>query len=147
LTVPARRQHGRRWRNPAIRATTRVICTPTLEHALDNLSVVYITRSIGRNARNGVKRYPGVLKGRNGVGVLTAQLGGHQHDQNETSLYVVSGTLLLEFEASTVTSTLKQETSSTSLPTVHRESKPTDEPSLALIARAGGGIPTVHVAL
>ena len=30
--------------------------------------------------------------------------------------------------------------------TVHRESNPTDEPSIAVIARAGGGIPTVNVA-
>ena len=30
--------------------------------------------------------------------------------------------------------------------TVHRESNPTDEPSVAVIARAGGGIPTVNVA-
>jgi uncharacterized RmlC-like cupin family protein len=29
--------------------------------------------------------------------------------------------------------------------TIHRESNPTDEPSLAVIARAGGGIPTVNV--
>jgi hypothetical protein len=29
---------------------------------------------------------------------------------------------------------------------VHRESNPTDEPSLAVIARAGDGIPTVNVA-
>ena len=29
--------------------------------------------------------------------------------------------------------------------TVHRESNPTDEPSIAVIARAGGGIPTVNV--
>ena len=29
--------------------------------------------------------------------------------------------------------------------TVHRESNPTDEPSIAIIARAGGGIPTVNV--
>jgi uncharacterized RmlC-like cupin family protein len=29
--------------------------------------------------------------------------------------------------------------------TVHRESNPTDQASLAVIARAGGGIPTVNV--
>ncbi|MGB9374309.1 MAG: hypothetical protein WCA82_09135 [Jiangellales bacterium] len=28
---------------------------------------------------------------------------------------------------------------------VHRESNPRDEPSLAMIARTGGGIPTVNV--
>jgi uncharacterized RmlC-like cupin family protein len=30
--------------------------------------------------------------------------------------------------------------------TVHRESNPTAEPSVAVIARAGGGVPTVNVA-
>jgi uncharacterized RmlC-like cupin family protein len=29
--------------------------------------------------------------------------------------------------------------------TVHRESNPTDRPSVAVIARAGGGVPTVNV--
>jgi uncharacterized RmlC-like cupin family protein len=28
---------------------------------------------------------------------------------------------------------------------VHRESNPGDEPSLAVLARAGGGVPTVNV--
>jgi hypothetical protein len=28
---------------------------------------------------------------------------------------------------------------------VHRESNPTDQPSLAVIARVGGGVPTVNV--
>ena len=29
--------------------------------------------------------------------------------------------------------------------TVHRESNPTDDPSMAVIARVGGGVPTVNV--
>jgi hypothetical protein len=29
--------------------------------------------------------------------------------------------------------------------TVHRESNPTDEPTIAVLARAGGGVPTVNV--
>jgi hypothetical protein len=29
--------------------------------------------------------------------------------------------------------------------TVHRESNPTDAPSRAVLARAGGGVPTVNV--
>jgi hypothetical protein len=28
---------------------------------------------------------------------------------------------------------------------VHRESNPTDQPSVAVLARAGGGVPTVNV--
>ncbi len=72
--------------------------------------------------------------------------GWHHHDRNETSLYVVSGVLRLEFEGG--------EDPLDAHPgdfihvpsyTVHRESNPGDVPSLAVIARAGGGIPTVNV--
>ena len=72
--------------------------------------------------------------------------GWHHHDRNESSLYVVRGVLRLEFEGYDgyldagpgdfvhVTSW-----------TVHRESNPSREPSLAVIARTGGGIATVNV--
>ncbi len=72
--------------------------------------------------------------------------GWHHHDLNETSLYVVSGVLRLEFEG--------HDGHLDAGPgdfihvpafTVHRESNPTDRPSVAVIARAGGGIPTVNV--
>lgn len=70
----------------------------------------------------------------------------HHHDRNETSLYVVSGVLRLEFEGGD--GYLDAEAGDfVHVPafTVHRESNPTDEPSVAVIARAGGGIPTVNV--
>lgn len=72
--------------------------------------------------------------------------GWHHHDVNESSLYVVRGILRFEFEG--------YEGHLDAGPgdfihvpafTVHRESNPTDEPSLAVIARVGGGIPTVNV--
>lgn len=72
--------------------------------------------------------------------------GWHHHDLNETSLYVVSGVLRLEFEG--------HDGHLDAGPgdfihvpafTVHRESNPTDRPSVAVIARAGGGTPTVNV--
>jgi uncharacterized RmlC-like cupin family protein len=72
--------------------------------------------------------------------------GWHHHDKNETSLYVVSGILRLEFEG--YDGYLDAEAGDfIHVPayTVHRESNPTGEPSLAVIARAGGGIPTVNV--
>jgi uncharacterized RmlC-like cupin family protein len=72
--------------------------------------------------------------------------GWHHHDKNETSLYVVSGILRLEFDG--YDGYLDAEAGDfIHVPafTVHRESNPTDEPSLAVIARAGGGIPTVNV--
>jgi uncharacterized RmlC-like cupin family protein len=72
--------------------------------------------------------------------------GWHHHDLSETSLYVVSGVLRLEFEG--------HDGHLDAGPgdfihvpafTVHRESNPTDRPSVAVIARAGGGTPTVNV--
>ncbi|HSV40490.1 MAG TPA: cupin domain-containing protein [Nocardioidaceae bacterium] len=72
--------------------------------------------------------------------------GWHHHDKNETSLYVVSGILRLEFEG--YDGWLDAEAGDfIHVPsfTVHRESNPTDQPSVAVIARAGGGIPTVNV--
>jgi len=68
--------------------------------------------------------------------------GWHHHDRNQTSLYVVSGVLRLEFERLGA-----QPGDFVHVPafTIHRESNPTDEPSIAIIARAGGGIPTVNV--
>jgi uncharacterized RmlC-like cupin family protein len=72
--------------------------------------------------------------------------GWHHHDRNETSLYVVRGVLRLEFEG--FEGHLDAHAGDfIHVPsfTVHRESNPTDEPSVAVIARAGGGIPTVNV--
>ena len=72
--------------------------------------------------------------------------GWHHHDRNETSLYVVSGVLRLEFEGGEgpVDATAGDFVHVPAF-TVHRESNPTDEPAVAVIARAGGGIPTVNV--
>jgi uncharacterized RmlC-like cupin family protein len=72
--------------------------------------------------------------------------GWHHHDSNESSLYVVSGVLRLEFEGHD--GHVDAEAGDfVHVPayTVHRESNPTGEPSVAVIARAGGGIPTVNV--
>ena len=72
--------------------------------------------------------------------------GWHHHDNNESSLYVVAGVLRLEFEG--FEGYLDAEPGDfVHVPafTVHRESNPTGEPSIAVIARAGGGIPTVNV--
>jgi uncharacterized RmlC-like cupin family protein len=72
--------------------------------------------------------------------------GWHHHDTNTSSLYVVSGILRFEFEG--YDGHLDAEAGDfVHVPpyTVHRESNPTDEPSVAVIARFGGGIPTVNV--
>lgn len=72
--------------------------------------------------------------------------GWHHHDVNETSLYVVAGVMRLEFEGHD--GHLDAGAGDfVHVPafTVHRESNPTDEMSVAVIARAGGGTPTVNV--
>ncbi len=76
-----------------------------------------------------------------------AMSGWHHHDLNETSLYVVSGVLRLEFEGSDgYVEARAGDFVHVPAFTVHRESNPTGEPSVAVIARAGGGVPTVNVA-
>ena len=72
--------------------------------------------------------------------------GWHHHDLNETALYVVSGVLRLEYDG--LDGWIDAEAGDfIHVPafTVHRESNPTDEPSYAVIARVGGGVPTVNV--
>jgi uncharacterized RmlC-like cupin family protein len=72
--------------------------------------------------------------------------GWHHHDVNQTCLYVVSGLLRLEFEG--YDGHVDAEAGDfVHVPpfTVHRESNPTDQVSVAAIARAGGGVPTVNV--
>jgi uncharacterized RmlC-like cupin family protein len=72
--------------------------------------------------------------------------GWHHHDRNESSLYVVRGVLRLEFEGfDGHLDAYAGDFVHVPAFTVHRESNPTDEPSIAVIARAGGGIPTVNV--
>jgi uncharacterized RmlC-like cupin family protein len=72
--------------------------------------------------------------------------GWHHHDINDSSLYVVRGVMRFEFEGAD--GHLDAEAGDfVHVPahTVHRESNPTDQPSLAVVARVGGGIPTVNV--
>ena len=72
--------------------------------------------------------------------------GWHHHDTNDSSLYVVSGILRFEFEGrAEPLDAVAGDFVHVPPYTVHRESNPTDEPSLAVIARVGGGIPTVNV--
>lgn len=72
--------------------------------------------------------------------------GWHHHDVNETSIYIVAGLMRLEFEGhdgylDAVAGDFVQVPSFT----VHRESNPTDQQTVAVLARAGGGVPTVNV--
>lgn len=72
--------------------------------------------------------------------------GWHHHDANDTSLYVVTGVLRLEFEGHDgYVDAGPGDFVHVPPHTVHRESNPGAEPSLAVIARAGGGVPTINV--
>jgi uncharacterized RmlC-like cupin family protein len=72
--------------------------------------------------------------------------GWHHHDRNESSLYVVRGVLRFEFEGHEgYLDAVAGDFVHVPGWTVHRESNPGGEPSLAVIARVGGGVPTVNV--
>ena len=72
--------------------------------------------------------------------------GWHHHERNESSLYVVRGILRFEFDGHDgFVDAGPGDFVHVPSWTVHRESNPLDEPSLAVITRVGGGIPTVNV--
>lgn len=72
--------------------------------------------------------------------------GWHHHSSNDSSLYVVSGILRFEFEGrAEPLDAVAGDFVHVPPYTVHRESNPTDDPSMAIIARVGGGVPTVNV--
>jgi uncharacterized RmlC-like cupin family protein/cold shock CspA family protein len=72
--------------------------------------------------------------------------GWHHHDLNESTLYVVRGVLRLESEGhGGYVDAGPGDFVHVPAFTVHRESNPLDVPSLAVIVRAGGGVPTVNV--
>ncbi|WP_270888830.1 hypothetical protein [Pedococcus sp. 5OH_020] len=78
------------------------------------------------------------------VSALGSCSGWPHHDSSASSLYVVSGVLPFEFEG--CDGYLDAEAGD--LPrvspcTLHRESNPTSEPSVAVIARFRGGAPTI----
>ncbi len=73
--------------------------------------------------------------------------GWHHHGDHETSLYVVSGCMRLEFGPGGRSAADAGPGDFVHVPAhaVHRESNPTDSPATAVIARSGVGVPTVNV--
>jgi len=72
--------------------------------------------------------------------------GWHHHDVNETSIFIVSGVMRLEFEGNDgFVEATAGDFVNVPAHTVHRESNPGTEPCVAVLARAGGGVPTVNV--
>ena len=76
-----------------------------------------------------------------------ATSGWHHHGEHETSLYVVSGAMGLEFGPGgrSVVDAGPGDFIHVPAHAVHRESNPGGERSTAVIARAGSGVPTVNV--
>lgn len=76
-----------------------------------------------------------------------ATSGWHHHGEHETSLYVVSGAMRLEFGPGgrSVVDAGPGDFIHVPAHVVHRESNPTEQRATAVIARAGVGIPTVNV--
>ena len=70
--------------------------------------------------------------------------GWHHHGAHETSIYVVKGTLHMEFAGGGFDA---REGDFIHVPAgaVHRESNPGSEPNLAVFSRAGTGVVTVNV--
>jgi len=73
--------------------------------------------------------------------------GWHHHGEHESSLYIVAGTVLLEFGPGGKSVVEARPGDFVHVPAgvVHRESNPGDVVSRAVIARAGEGAPTVNV--
>ena len=76
-----------------------------------------------------------------------AESGWHHHGQHESSLYVLTGTLRLDFGPGGQSTVEAHEGDFVHVPAgvVHREGNPGATTSRAVIARAGGGVPTVNV--
>lgn len=76
-----------------------------------------------------------------------ATSGWHHHGAHETSLYVLTGAMRLEFGPGgrSVVDAGPGDFVHVPAHVVHRESNPTDQASTAVIARAGAGQPTVNV--
>jgi uncharacterized RmlC-like cupin family protein len=88
---------------------------------------------------------PGLTSGTVSVGPGVMS-GWHHHGTHETSIYVLRGTLHMEFPGGAIDG---REGDFIHVPAgaVHRESNPGSEPNLAVFSRAGTGTVTVNVEL
>ncbi|MEJ7705106.1 MAG: cupin domain-containing protein [Geodermatophilaceae bacterium] len=77
-----------------------------------------------------------------------AESGWHHHDGFETTLYVVSGVMRMQFGPGGQQSSDAGPGDFVHVPpgVVHREVNPTTDPSTAVVVRAGRGTPVVNVA-
>jgi uncharacterized RmlC-like cupin family protein len=76
-----------------------------------------------------------------GPGVMS---GWHHHGTHETSIYILKGTLHMEF-ASGAFDAREGDFIHVPAGAVHRESNPGNAPNLAVFSRAGSGTVTVNV--
>jgi len=73
--------------------------------------------------------------------------GWHHHGDHESSIYVVRGALHMEYGAGGSSSFDAVAGDVVHVPAwaIHRESNPTDAPSVLAVVRCGNGVPTVNV--
>jgi uncharacterized RmlC-like cupin family protein len=76
-----------------------------------------------------------------------AASGWHHHGEHQTSIFVVAGRMRLEFGPGGGSTVEAGPGEFVHVPAhvVHRESNPGSDASLAVLARAGAGAPTVNV--
>lgn len=99
----------------------------------------------------GMRREQAIARGRLWAGQVTTApgmvSGWHHHGDYETAIYVVTGALRMESGPGgrSVVSAEAGDFLHVPLRAVHRESNPGDDESVAVVFRAGGGVPTVNV--
>jgi uncharacterized RmlC-like cupin family protein len=73
--------------------------------------------------------------------------GWHHHGDYETSIYIVSGALRMEFGPGGASVIDAGEGDFIQVPpgAIHREANPADQPSTLVVVRAGTGVPTINV--
>lgn len=73
--------------------------------------------------------------------------GWHHHGDHESSIYVVRGVLHMEYGpgGGSAFDAVAGDVVHVPAGAIHRESNPTDAPSLLSVVRCGSGVPTVNV--
>ena len=102
-------------------------------------------------ATAGMTREEAVATDRTWAGLVRAEprsaSGWHHHGDYETTIYVVEGSLRLEFGPGGSRSVEAGPGDFLFVPpgAIHRESNPSDQEARAVVVRAGSGVPVVNV--
>jgi uncharacterized RmlC-like cupin family protein len=99
----------------------------------------------------GVRREQAIASDRMWAGVAYTEAGvvsgWHHHGDHESSIYVASGALRLEYGPGGARVIEARQGDFVHVPrgAIHREGNPTDAVSTLVVVRAGSGVPTVNV--